>query len=189
MGRVSKEEAARNREKVVAVASSLFRRKGLHVGIDELMAEAGLTRGGFYGQFESKDELAGEACLFAFDTAEKSWTIAAAGDADKRLHHLVKFYFAPTKPGSECPMASLAQYAAHTPSGSPVRQAFTSGLRNLARIFAGKKTDERALAIMAAMVGAAVLGRATDDAAFARKIRGAVLKLASEQDQQAGTLS
>src|ERR1044071_923071 len=60
--RVSRQEAAENRERIVEAASRLFRDKGLDgVGVDAIMREAGLTHGGFYGHFASKDALAAEA--------------------------------------------------------------------------------------------------------------------------------
>jgi TetR/AcrR family transcriptional repressor of nem operon len=183
MGRVSRERAAENRAKVVTAASSLFRRKGFDgAGIDELMAEAGLTRGGFSGQFGSKEVLAGEACTHAFESAEHAWRAVAAGDVAGRLPRLTEFYFAPKPPGHDCPMATLAGDAARAPAGGPVRRAFTAGLRRLASLFAGggEKPDDKALAILAAMVGAAVLRRAGDDAALADSIEAAVLRLAAE---------
>jgi TetR/AcrR family transcriptional regulator, transcriptional repressor for nem operon len=187
MGRVSRERAAENRSKVVAAASSLFRRKGLDgVGIDELMAEAGLTRGGFYGQFGSKDALAGEACAHAFDSAERVWSAVGGADPIGRLHRLAAFYFAPKPPGYDCPMATMAGDAARVATDGPVRRAFTAGLRRLTRVFAGEQPDDRALAVMAAMVGAAVLRRASDDPALADSIEAAVLRLAAaESDSDA----
>jgi TetR/AcrR family transcriptional repressor of nem operon len=66
MPRVSQEQAKLNRQRVVEVAAALFRERGLHgVGVADIMASAGLTHGGFYGQFASKDALAVEA----FDSA------------------------------------------------------------------------------------------------------------------------
>ena len=66
MPRVSQEQAKLNRQRVVEVASSLFRERGLNgIGVVDIMAAAGLTHGGFYGQFANKDALAAEA----FDAA------------------------------------------------------------------------------------------------------------------------
>jgi len=62
MPRVSKEQAKINRQRVVEVAAGLFRERGLHgVGVVDIMAAAGMTHGGFYGQFANKDALAAEA--------------------------------------------------------------------------------------------------------------------------------
>ncbi|HLZ65830.1 MAG TPA: TetR/AcrR family transcriptional regulator [Aliidongia sp.] len=183
MSRVSREQAVENRKSVVAAASALFRRKGLDgTGIDELMAEAGLTRGGFYGQFGSKDELAGEACTHAFDGAERAWQDVIDGNAPGALRRLADFYFTPKPPEWACPMATLAGDAARAPAGGPVRRAFAAGLRRLVDMVADKPRDDRALALMAAMVGAAVLRRASDDAELPDAIEAAVLSLAAAAD-------
>src|SRR5579875_2486409 len=60
--RVTREKAAENRERIVAAAARLFREKGFDgVGLDAIMEDAGLTHGGFYRHFRSKDDLAAEA--------------------------------------------------------------------------------------------------------------------------------
>src|SRR5436190_14272805 len=64
--RVSREKASANRERIVEAAARLFREHGFDgVGVDAIMKEAGLTHGGFYGHFASKDELAAEAVVRA----------------------------------------------------------------------------------------------------------------------------
>ena len=71
--RVSREKAAENRERIVDAASQLFREKGFDgAGVDAIMHAAGLTHGGFYGHFESKDDLAAEAVTRAFGAAPKN---------------------------------------------------------------------------------------------------------------------
>ena len=60
--RVTRKQAAANREKVLDVAGTLFRERGFDgIGVADIMKRAGLTHGGFYGQFASKDDLAAEA--------------------------------------------------------------------------------------------------------------------------------
>ncbi|NPD68814.1 TetR/AcrR family transcriptional regulator [Lichenicola cladoniae] len=196
MGRVSQEQAAENRAKVVATAASLFRERGLEgVGIAELMAEAGLTHGGFYGQFGSKQELAGEACAHAFDSTERAWSSVAVGQAaghdTNRLRRMAEFYFTPRPPAAGCPMATLAGDSARAPAGGPVRRAFTAGLRRMADLVARTPRqpvagpddawDAHALAVMAAMVGALVLRQASDDPELGDAIERAVMRLAGEQ--------
>src|SRR5215471_1322422 len=64
--RVSREKAAENRERIVDTASRLFREKGFDgIGLDAIMRDAGLTHGGFYRHFKSKDDLAAEAVTLA----------------------------------------------------------------------------------------------------------------------------
>jgi TetR/AcrR family transcriptional regulator, transcriptional repressor for nem operon len=186
MGRVSKERATENRSRIVAAASSLFRRKGFDgVGIAELMAEAGLTHGGFYGQFNSKDELAGEACTAAFAGAERAWRLAVPAGESNGLARLADFYFAPKAPGQGCPMAALAGDAARAEPGGPVRRAFTTGLRRLATLIGGGKQDDKALVMLAAMVGAVALREASEDDTLAASIQAAVLRFAAGQPEQA----
>ncbi len=180
MGKVSRKQAAENRSKVVAAASSLFRQKGLDgVGIDDVMAEAGLTRGGFYGQFGSKEVLAAEACSYAFDGVEQAWSALDAKPAS-RLRRLVEFYFTPKSPGRDCPMATLSGDSARAPRRWPVRRAFTAGLRRLANLVAGEEPDDKGLVVLAAMVGAVVLRRASDDGILAASIESAVLRFAGD---------
>jgi len=70
--RVSREKAAENRERIVDTASRLFREKGFDgVGLDAIMKDAGLTHGGFYGHFGSKDDLAAEAVTWALERSMK----------------------------------------------------------------------------------------------------------------------
>ena len=183
MSRVSREQASENRSRVVAAASSLFRRKGLDgIGIRDLMAEAGLTHGGFAGQFGSKEALAGEACAHAFADVEQALDRVGQGDAAGRLRRLTEFYLAPKIPGHDCPMSTLAGDVARAPAGASVRRTFTTGLRRLAGLFAGQPPDDHALATMAAMVGAVVLRRASDDTVLADRIDAAVLRLAGGPD-------
>src|SRR6516225_8902053 len=67
MGRVSQAQAQENRRRVVATASRMFREKGTAVSVADLMKAAGLTHGGFYKQFASKEDLVDEAIAHAFD--------------------------------------------------------------------------------------------------------------------------
>jgi TetR/AcrR family transcriptional repressor of nem operon len=75
--RVSKQEAARTRERIIAAAAVEFRRKGIAgAGLSDLMSAAGLTHGGFYRHFESKDELIAEACAAAIDSVATMYAAA-----------------------------------------------------------------------------------------------------------------
>lgn len=163
MPRVSQEQARLNRQRVVEVAASLFRERGLHgVGVADIMAAAGLTHGGFYGQFANKDALAGEA----FDCAL---------DRDRRgdFGTLVAEYLSSEHvgaPGSGCPIAALASDVAREAPDSAVRHRFTQGVRRFAELIgsllppsSAKRRHQRALATLSTLVGALVLARAVDD--------------------------
>lgn len=114
MPKVLQEQSRQNRHQVVEVASALFRERGLHgVGVAEIMAAAGLTHGGFYGHFTSKDALAVEA----FD--------AALGEEHRgKLDALIANYLSLghiNAPAKGCPLAALANDVAREPPGSPIR--------------------------------------------------------------------
>src|ERR1700756_2074213 len=80
--RVSREQAAENRKRIVETASRMFREKGFDgVGVDAIMKGAGLTHGGFYGHFRSKDDLAAEAVARALERGtERQGRFAALND-------------------------------------------------------------------------------------------------------------
>ena len=127
MPRVSQEQARLNRQRVVEVAAALFRERGFSgVGVADIMASAGLTHGGFYGQFANKEALAAEA----FDTARAGSKERLGGLDDLVANYLSLGHV--QAPGKGCPLAALANDVAREPIGSPVRARFTDGVRNLA---------------------------------------------------------
>src|ERR1700722_8480740 len=110
--RLTKEKVAENKARVIATAARLFREKGFEgVGVADLMHAAGLTHGGFYNHFESKDALAAEACAQIFEGAvaaveriaaiENASERAAALDAYKRSYLSER---ARDAPAARCPM-------------------------------------------------------------------------------------
>lgn len=177
--RISKEEAAANRAKVLAAAARLFREKGVDgIAVAELMQAAGLTHGGFYNHFESKEDLAAAAFREAFAAAVNRVEHQAV-EADKRgrdsvFAHYVNRYLAPDTrdaPGTSCPMATLGTDAAR--HGSELRGAFADGVRSYIEAFAkllpGEASEQRAEAItvLSTLIGALTLSRAcvgADDA-------------------------
>src|ERR1700736_5877138 len=132
--KVSREQAAENRARVIEVAGRLFREKGFNgVGVADIMKGAGLTHGGFYGQFASKDDLAIKACAQTLDRSVARWTRLAAGDDP--LAAIVTSYLAPSHrnaPGSGCAMSALSADAA--PEADARRVVFTQALAAPARM-------------------------------------------------------
>src|ERR671919_584821 len=91
--RVSRSQAAENRETVINVASRLFRERGFDgIGLKDLMKGAGLTQGGFYKQFASKEDLVAEASRRALESASRRWSDAAAKNPDDPLGAVIAFY-------------------------------------------------------------------------------------------------
>jgi TetR/AcrR family transcriptional repressor of nem operon len=170
--KVSKTQAAEHRAGIVDAAARLYREKGLGgVGVAEITRDAGLTHGGLYRHFASKDALAREACLRAFE-----WTIKPldgleqAGDASAsaKLQAMVDSYLSADHrdhPGDGCPAAALATDAAR--AGPEMSEVFAQGVeRNIQRfmrVLEGQPAQKRAqtIVVLSSMVGALALARAT----------------------------
>src|ERR1700730_18489404 len=113
--KVSREQAAANRERIVEVAGKLFRENGFDgIGVADLMKEAGLTHGGFYRHFKSKDDLAGEACSRAMARASDRWSSLARMPPGDARAEIVKQYLTESHcdgPGKGCLFAALGSDA------------------------------------------------------------------------------
>jgi TetR/AcrR family transcriptional repressor of nem operon len=167
--RVSREKAAENRERIIETASALFRAKGFGgIGVADIMKAADLTHGGFYGHFDSKDDLVAEASRCAMARAATNWGNVVASAPDEPLAALLRHYLSPRhrdEPEKGCAFAALSADAAR--SSKPVRNAFADGLEALIEILAqsvpGRSKAARrrkAVAAMAELVGALMLARA-----------------------------
>lgn len=192
--RVSRVEAAKNRERIIEVAAKLFRERGFDgIGVADLMKSAGLTHGGFYGHFASKEDLMAQACARALDgSLDALHQIAERGD-ENSLSAVASAYLSPAhrdRPGEGCVLAALGAEAAR--HGSPVRSAFTQGVRSaldlLTQLVPGKAKRakrERALATYASMIGALVLARAVDDPELSEEVLQSVLASIAQIDSPA----
>jgi TetR/AcrR family transcriptional repressor of nem operon len=174
MPRVSREQADHNRIAITEASARLFREQGVDkVSVAELMAAAGLTHGGFYGHFESKEELAGEACRWAFDRSAERWEkrIADKGDRSVARAALTDNYLsaqARSGPEGSCPATMFAADVARNSAHAPIRAAYVAGLEELLKILASVQDTgaprgdrEAALADLATMVGGLILAKAT----------------------------
>ncbi len=167
MPRVSKAAAGRNRQLIEKESSRLFREQGLKVSLADVMSAAGLTHGGFYGHFKSKDDLIAIACANAFEESAERWSQLADTRADIRDKRLVivESYLSMSNihhRGSGCPLASLATDVSREQEDKAVRQAFHHGMEKMLEIFDGGEAERaRALVNMSTMVGALILARAT----------------------------
>jgi TetR/AcrR family transcriptional repressor of nem operon len=173
MPRVSRAGTELNRVAIEEASSRLFRERGLGVSVSDVMAAAGLTHGGFYGHFESKDALAATACTRAFDESLERWHKRLAGKTGREalLAALVEGYLSPrnrSAMGSGCPMAGLATDVAREPDHKPIRKAYVNGLGELLGVLVGVQNTgnaaqdrQEALGQLSTMVGAMVLARAT----------------------------
>ena len=175
--RVTREQAAANREKILEVAGTLFREHGFDgIGVADIMKRAGLTHGGFYGHFASKDHLAAEITTRVL--GREGWMQRLTGTASPSLGDVVRSYLSPRHrddAGRGCLFAALASDVTRQPRS--VRRAFTEGLRNrvgaVAALVPGRSARarrEKALAAMAGLVGALMLSRAVDEPALSNEI-------------------
>ncbi len=184
--RFPKEHKARVRERIIRTAARKLRGAGLAgPSVPDLMKGAGLSHGGFYGYFRSRDELVAEAVRNAAnETAEGLF------QASKDLTAVLNAYLSEEhlrRPSSGCVVAALGSDGWR--KGKKVRAAFADVAEGLARLvdeklapFAqGSALSDRALAVTAQMVGAVILGRLVDDSVLAGRIvsagREAALKI------------
>ena len=181
--RVSREKAAENRERIIDAAGTLFRARGFAgIGVADIMKAAELTHGGFYGHFASKDDLAAQASRRSLVHAAAKWERIAAASPPKAYAALLANYLTPTHrddPARGCAFASLSNDAAR--GGKAVRAAFAEGLQPflgvLAESIQGRSKEARrrkAIATMAALVGAVTLARAVGDPNVSDEILAAV---------------
>src|SRR5688572_31755633 len=109
--KVSREQAARNRERIVEAAAELFRERGFDgVGVADLMKEAGLTHGGFYGHFSSKDDLIAEASARALTGSLALWNKVAERAPADPVSAVASAYLTSRhrdNPGAGCLLAAL----------------------------------------------------------------------------------
>jgi len=157
----SPDHSRRIRARILDCARRLFKEEGVEaVTVDKVMAEAGLTRGGFYAHFKSKDELFAEALAETpvFDLFRRH-------DGADWTRRVIEEYLGPLhrdRPGKGCPLAAHASSIAR--ASPPARHNFTATVRSLADELARRLgSDEAALTCLVLMVGGVVLARAVDD--------------------------
>lgn len=165
--RVSKEKAAENRQRILNAASRLIRERGISgAGVDALTEAAGMTHGGLYSQFGSKEKLIEEA----FDEAVAASSLRMDGVSS--LTGYIANYLSGSHrdmPERGCAMAALCGEIARESRG--VRQRFTGALRGMVKQVGSqmspalkqRQRDEEALAVVVSLIGALMLARAVND--------------------------
>lgn len=180
--RVSRVQAAENRQTVINVASRLFRQHGFDgIGLKDLMKGAGLTQGAFYKQFASKEDLAAQASRRALESASGRWSAAATANPEDPLGAVTAFYLSLDHREEKmdgCPIVALGSDAAR--QGSDVKASFEAGIKAylevIGRLIAdtngeaptGTAPDGKAMAVLSTMIGALTLSRAVNDPDLAR---------------------
>ncbi|MDB5546936.1 MAG: transcriptional regulator, TetR family [Tardiphaga sp.] len=167
--RYSKEHKLETHARIVKKASARLREKGAHgIGVADLMKDAGLTHGGFYSHFESREALVIEAFTHAMDRSIENWRKTAAEKPPaQRLELIVTKYLTPAHrdaPAHGCAVPSLgADIARESPK---TRKAFAAKLDEMIEMVAenfpesGPKTARRqAMASLSTMVGSLLMAR------------------------------
>jgi TetR/AcrR family transcriptional repressor of nem operon len=169
VARYSQQHKAQTQQRIVRRAAVLLRQKGLHgVGVADLMHDAGLTHGGFYAHFDSKEALIAAACREVL--ARTAARLRAAGDGVAPLQSrqaIVEAYLTrdhTDDPGRGCAIAALGtELAREAPA---VRPALTEGLEGIFEVVAECVPSESAaqarresIATFATMVGTMLLAR------------------------------
>ena len=181
----SKAQKARTHKRIVAIASRRFREKGFAgFGIAELMKEAGLTVGGFYKHFDSRDDLVAEAVNSAFGGWKRRVDAAKSSGPPMSYEKLIDDYLSEAhrdNPGTGCAFSAMAPEIAR--SDKRTRSLTSEQARNdiqlIATLLPGKdKSTARSQAILtfSALVGAMSLARAVSDEALSREILKTVRK-------------
>mgnify|MGYP003707173781 CR=1 FL=1 len=167
--RYSREHKQETHDRIVRKASVRLREKGAHgIGVADLMKEAGLTHGGFYAHFDSREALVIEAFAYAMDRSMEHWRKVADQTApEKRLPLMAETYLTPQHrddPGHGCSIPSLgAEIARESPK---TRKAFAGKLDEMIEMMADhitgvprKAARKQAIATLSTMAGTLLLAR------------------------------
>jgi TetR/AcrR family transcriptional repressor of nem operon len=167
--RYSREHKLETHARIVKKASVRLREKGAHgIGVADLMKDAGLTHGGFYAHFDSREALVIEAFAYAMDRGTEHWRkLTEDTPPEKRLAAIVDSYLSTLhrdNPGHGCAIPTLGAEIAR--EGPKTRKAFASRVERMidtvgAQIadVAPKAARNQAMAAVATMVGTLVLAR------------------------------
>ena len=181
--RYSREHKLETHARIVKRASVRLREKGAHgIGVADLMKDAGLTHGGFYAHFDSREALVIEAFAYAMDRSTERWRkLGEQTPPDKRLATIVDSYLTTVHrddPGHGCAVPTLgAEIARESPK---TRKAFAAKLEQMVDMLAEqipalpRKTARRqAIATLATMMGTLILARIGGNGEFSDEILAA----------------
>ena len=177
--KVSREQAAQNRERIVEAAAPLFRVRGFEgIGVADLMKEAGLTHGGFYGHFSSKDDLIAEASARALTRSLALLSNLPERASGDPLSTIAGAYLTSKHrdaPGTGCLLAALGSDVSR--QGPAVRRAVTDHMRSAVELLTKLIPDkakaarrQKAISTYATLVGAMVMARAVDNRELSQEI-------------------
>jgi len=194
--RYSREHKQETHARIVKKASVRLREKGAHgVGVADLMKEAGLTHGGFYAHFDSREALVIEAFAYAMDRSTERWRkIAEQTPPEQRLATIVDTYLTPAHrddPGHGCAVPALSAEIAR--ESVKTRKAFAGKLEQMIDMMADQIPDlprkaarKQAAAALATMMGTLVLARVAGSGEFSEEILAAGREAVLDRAEAAG---
>jgi AcrR family transcriptional regulator len=178
-------------DRIVRTAAGAIRKHGFHgISVADLMEEAGLTHGGFYAHFASRDAMLAEALdEAANDSLDRLSKAADAAKPEDALDATMDFYLSDRHVAETERGCTLAALGSETGRQSPeVRHVMTRRVREMADVIErqmsgwGKTSrHEDALAVMSTMVGALLIARAVDDPQLSKDIRAAAKRLVGKR--------
>lgn len=177
----SQADKAANHQRIVSAASARVRGEGVgSLNVAELMGAAGLTHGGFYRHFDSRDELVEEAIEAALEEGARRTARAAANGGEQALEQIIAGYLSQRhrdSPESGCAVAALPAEVAR--STERARDAYTRQVRRylelLTELLPARGADEHdAHLIIAALVGGLSIARAVNDEQLSQEILAGV---------------
>lgn len=190
MGRSSVEQAAQNRARIVEAASRLFRARGIeNVSVADVMASVGMTVGGFYRHFASKDLLVREACAVSFEQSLGNWQRAAKREGTATGANLIVQHYFKARPAEQtCPMIAFGSEVSRKKTEELARETFLRGAETLFEVFRqqfpnsenNNDTADRAAVLFSAMIGAKLLASATNGSDWSASLMNSVASAASE---------
>ncbi len=181
--RVSRDQFLQNREKILEAAGRLFRERGFEaVGVADVMKAAGLTHGGFYGHFKSKDDLIAQATVAAGLPFAERWERIVEAEGPKALGVIGAQYVSDEHcraVGSGCQIAALGPEIARLKpedraQATVVIERLVAALQKAAPGETEAARRKTALRAYASWIGAVLLARISDDEAFSHEVLQAV---------------
>lgn len=191
MGRSSRQQAEHNRAEILNAASRLFRERGVdNVSIADIMTAVGLTTGGFYRHFASKEALVNEVLSSVFAQSSERWKQTCDANRDTThggLQVLIQQYLRKKQAAQTCPILAFAPHVSHEATGTETADLYGSHTEALYQQFraaalqatprAGKPalSEQEILVLFAAMVGTGFLAQSVHDQAWVESLKAAVL--------------
>lgn len=172
--RYSADHKAQTFDRIVKEAAARFRKDGIGAtGLQPLMKALGLTHGGFYAHFKSKDDLVETALRSASE--EMASVVADKFAGDKPLEGFIDMYLSDAHrdhPERGCPLPTMAAELGQRGQPSPsVDTAVQKRIALMAQALGGGEADEeRSLVMLSTMIGALMLSRSVEDKDFAARI-------------------